>query len=254
MNGELTALDAYTNRVYKIIMLVIPISCLCANISITVLHYPGYYADINEFSMWLFDIVDISFLAIGLYFIKTGFDEKGFVKKQKLLYGKYTAAFIAIIQWNAISYIRPFRDFGAFCLLFTLGEAFFFDNKLVGFTSIGLVISMIISWFLNGERLLPIRDDFFVANMTFRIVCITLTMLCINTVTFFGGKFLVEELEKYVYRDPLTHLLTRRKMNSYINAAYKNASAGKSVFSLMMLDIDDFKKINDTYGHDCGDR
>ncbi|MBR6400385.1 MAG: GGDEF domain-containing protein [Firmicutes bacterium] len=253
MNGELTALDAYTNRVYKIIMLVIPISCLCASITITLLHYLGYYPDINEFLMWLFDIVDISFLVTGLYFIKTGFDKNGFVIRQKLIYGKYTAAIIAIIQWNAISYIWPFRDLWAFCLLFTLGEAFFFDTKLVSFTSLGLVVSMVISWFVKGDLLLPVRDEFFVANMTFRIVCIILTMLCINIVTFFGGKFLVEELEKYVYRDPLTHLLTRRRMDSYINEAYKKATAGTSTFSLMMLDIDDFKRVNDTYGHDCGD-
>ncbi|MCR5625969.1 MAG: GGDEF domain-containing protein [Lachnospiraceae bacterium] len=95
--------------------------------------------------------------------------------------------------------------------------------------------------------------EFFISNMTFRIVCITATMMCINIITFFGGKFLVEELEKYVYTDPLTQLLTRRKMNSCLMQAYEAAEKNEEIFSLLMIDIDDFKKVNDTYGHDCGD-
>ncbi len=254
MERELTVLDAYTNRVYKIIMLIIPFSCLCASTTITVLHYLGYYPIIDRRWMWAFNVMDLVFLAIGIFFVKTGFDGRGIIKKDKLLYGKYFAAIVAIVQWNAISYIWPFRDLWAFSLLFTLGEAFFFDIKVVGFTSAGLVFSTFLSWVINGEYLLPVRDEFFVANMTFRIVCMFLTLMCVNILTFFGGKFLVEELEKYVYHDPLTHLLTRRKMNGYLQKAYAAASGNeKKPFSVFMIDIDDFKEVNDTYGHDCGD-
>lgn len=49
--------------------------------------------------------------------------------------------------------------------------------------------------------------------------------------------------------DPLTHLLNRRSMNTYMEQVVKL----QKPFCLMMADIDDFKKINDTYGHDCGD-
>ncbi|MCR5690614.1 MAG: hypothetical protein K6G62_00130 [Eubacterium sp.] len=185
---ELTVLDAYTKRVYKIIMLIIPFSCLAASTTVTSLHYLGYYDQINEFWMWAFDIMDVLFLILGFFFIKNGFDEDGLVKKNMLVWGKYTAAMIAIVQWNAISYIWPFRDFWAFCLLFTLGEAFFFDIKLVNFTSAGLLISTFVSWIINGEYLLPVRDEYFFANMTFRIICLFMTMMCINIITFFGGK------------------------------------------------------------------
>lgn len=253
MDRDLTVLDAYTKRVYKIIMLIVPFSCIAASVIITYLNYRKLYIDINMPVLTAFDLLDLSFLIVGIFFIKTGFDRNGLVKKKKLISGKYTMALIAIIQWNFISYMCPFRDLWAFCLLFTLGEAFFFDIKLVGFTSVGLTLSTLISWILRGEYLLPVRDDYFLANMVFRIACIILTMACINVITYMGGKFLVEELEKYVYNDPLTHLLTRRKMNAYLKEAYDEASKFSKPFCIMMFDIDDFKQVNDTYGHACGD-
>ncbi len=253
MDRELTVLDAYIRRVYKIIMLIIPSSCLSASITVTTLHYLGYFADIDEKLMWAFNLMDVVFLAIGLFFIRTGFDSEGLVKKDKLFQGKYTAAMIAIVQWNAISYIWPFRDFWAYILLFLLGEAFFFDLKLVGFTSLGLILSTLVSWIVNGDVLLPVPDDYFVANMTFRLVCIFVTVMCINALTFFGSRFLVEELEKYVYRDPLTGLLTRKMMNRYLEEANERVRREKRSYCLLMMDIDDFKSINDTYGHECGD-
>ncbi len=253
MNRELTVLDAYTKRVYKISMLIIACSCQLASFKISSVHFAGFYDNIDERWMWAFNLMDFLFLGVGIFFIRTGFDEDGLVKKSKLIAGKYTAAMIAIIQWNAISYICPFREFWAYILLFILGEAFFFDIRLVMFTSAGLLISTAISWVLNGKYLLPLRDEYFVSNMTFRIICMMSTVICINILTYFGGKFLVEELEKYVYNDPLTHLLTRRKMSGYLQEAFDEASKGDTTFCLLMLDIDDFKKVNDSYGHDCGD-
>lgn len=49
--------------------------------------------------------------------------------------------------------------------------------------------------------------------------------------------------------DALTGLLNRRSMMARFNTAIES----KDNFSVIMCDIDNFKKINDTYGHDCGD-
>lgn len=57
-------------------------------------------------------------------------------------------------------------------------------------------------------------------------------------------------LDKMAGIDALTGLYNRRSMNKFIN----NACVAKKVFSFIMCDIDDFKRINDTYGHQCGDR
>ncbi|MGN0154295.1 MAG: GGDEF domain-containing protein [Lachnospiraceae bacterium] len=54
--------------------------------------------------------------------------------------------------------------------------------------------------------------------------------------------------------DPLTHLLNRRSMDTRLKYVMENAVSTKKTFSLIMADLDDFKRINDTYGHECGDK
>ena len=60
-------------------------------------------------------------------------------------------------------------------------------------------------------------------------------------------------LEQLANYDPLTHLLNRRSMDSYLEESFYRARKKRDRFSIIMADIDDFKKINDTYGHAAGD-
>lgn len=54
-------------------------------------------------------------------------------------------------------------------------------------------------------------------------------------------------------RDPLTQLLNRRFLPSVLSREMALANSGQSTFSVLMLDVDFFKRINDVYGHDSGD-
>ena len=53
--------------------------------------------------------------------------------------------------------------------------------------------------------------------------------------------------------DPLTGLNNRRFLESHLSTMLENARMRRSPLTLMILDIDHFKRVNDTYGHDCGD-
>jgi len=53
--------------------------------------------------------------------------------------------------------------------------------------------------------------------------------------------------------DPLTGLHNRRYMESHLGTLAEQASTRNKPLALMMIDIDFFKVINDTYGHDAGD-
>ena len=62
-----------------------------------------------------------------------------------------------------------------------------------------------------------------------------------------------EELKILAATDPLTKLYNRRYFSKISEDIFNIAKRKKSHLSLIMIDIDKFKKINDTYGHQTGD-
>lgn len=62
-----------------------------------------------------------------------------------------------------------------------------------------------------------------------------------------------EEFRKLSLTDPLTGLYNRRHFDDVMVEEIRISKRHKDTNSLIMIDIDDFKKINDTYGHDMGD-
>jgi len=54
--------------------------------------------------------------------------------------------------------------------------------------------------------------------------------------------------------DPLTGLYNRRYFMDFGNREFETAKRKKGSLSVIMIDIDHFKKVNDRYGHDIGDR
>ena len=61
-------------------------------------------------------------------------------------------------------------------------------------------------------------------------------------------------IQEQANRDYLTKLYNRRYLFEAGNALFSNAKRGNIQLSIAMIDIDFFKKINDTYGHDIGDK
>ena len=54
-------------------------------------------------------------------------------------------------------------------------------------------------------------------------------------------------------RDALTDIYNRGKIEALMDAAMDEAAAQHTEVSLVMLDVDHFKRVNDTYGHETGD-
>lgn len=62
-----------------------------------------------------------------------------------------------------------------------------------------------------------------------------------------------EELESIAFKDPLTKLYNRRGMESYLTASFQVFQRDKDPLCIIMGDVDNFKSVNDLYGHDIGD-
>lgn len=61
-------------------------------------------------------------------------------------------------------------------------------------------------------------------------------------------------LEAELLRDPLTGAYNRRAYDRHVNEEMDRFKRYGTVFSLLMFDVDHFKKVNDSYGHDVGDK
>jgi diguanylate cyclase (GGDEF)-like protein len=64
---------------------------------------------------------------------------------------------------------------------------------------------------------------------------------------------LYDEVSRLAREDPLTGAFNRRKMDELIQAESMRSDRYKTFFSMIIFDLDDFKEINDRYGHDVGD-
>lgn len=62
-----------------------------------------------------------------------------------------------------------------------------------------------------------------------------------------------KQLERVSITDPLTGLANRLRLDSAMKEECKRASKMNKPLSIIMLDIDHFKSVNDTYGHSAGD-
>lgn len=68
------------------------------------------------------------------------------------------------------------------------------------------------------------------------------------------GRLLMDKLRDTSLRDGMTELYNRRFLEEFIDQVMSQAYREKETYSVMMLDVDWFKMVNDTYGHDVGDK
>ena len=64
----------------------------------------------------------------------------------------------------------------------------------------------------------------------------------------------LEKAKEESIKDGLTGVFNRKAFDGYISKLVERNTVTKAPFSLLLLDIDDFKKINDHFGHQTGDR
>lgn len=63
-----------------------------------------------------------------------------------------------------------------------------------------------------------------------------------------------EEMSRVAITDPLTRIMNRRGITVGLLDAMAHAERYRTPLTVAMVDIDHFKEINDTYGHEAGDR
>ncbi len=106
------------------------------------------------------------------------------------------------------------------------------DGKIIGSLNLGD---------RSPDRYEPTKDSFF------------LKQLAVKASISLAGVSIREKISFLATRDPLTLLRNRREMEESLDRELSRSRRHHDPLALVFIDCDDFKLVNDTYGHDCGD-
>ncbi len=136
------------------------------------------------------------------------------------------------------------------------GIALYFLGKKHAFIWLGIIIFLYIFITFGGQILVnntftfpEVRRDL----ESIEELMISFLMLFVTCYIFYTIKDIKQKLSNIALHDQLTGILNRNGIRAFVDYEQRKFKRNKKPFSVMILDIDYFKKINDTYGHDVGD-
>lgn len=99
------------------------------------------------------------------------------------------------------------------------------------------------------EYLDDLRKTFYTNLIASLFITLLVTMIIIYTINIYQNQLL-----QLASEDALTGIANRRKFNEYFERAFKLYHKSIKNITLILIDIDDFKQVNDTFGHLMGDK
>lgn len=190
---------------------------------------------------------------------------------------KYSIAFYSsLLEVLVISFFETFclgLDSGFILYSISMISAIFYFTFVIDVFKKKDIIPLIVSLFCVASyfvsyQLMQVMEPVYVLEETYwtHIFHIFNALVTFTVLIFFSFLFIWEikasqgklasqneMLHEMAHKDPLTHLMNRRSMNQILQQEMDQLKRTGRRFSLILGDIDDFKKVNDTYGHDAGD-
>lgn len=165
-----------------------------------------------------------------------------------------TLAFIAV--WFLMQSASPDTSapYSYETLIFIILFAFFFSGLRFGyacFVGLSSTAAFILTQWMAGMHIHSLYYTSF-----FLLAANAFGTLCLYTLEYMRRReFMAKEMLNYLAeRDPLTGAVNRRAMEFHLEKVWGQAARDSKGVGVMLIDIDHFKKINDTQGHAYGDQ
>ena len=175
--------------------------------------------------------------------------------------------FFAITIALAMAIMAPQIGFQPFATLLAISAFSFMapnTRSLIACWSAGAAASVAVIFYLGPRLSMPTST--LAGQALTGTVVIGLLARCIWIATFFRGlrlrlkeknselNALIERIEFISNRDELTGLANRRSVTCWLDEQIAAVGRTGAPLSIALLDLDHFKKINDSFGHPIGDR
>ena len=222
----------------------------------------------------------ITHIMYFLMFFKTGIDEMAifnifsiifyivtvsvFKYVKEKLYIIYAAIAEVIIHASlATIFVGLVADFGMF-LLMLVTMIFLMPDRKISFLVLGICVLLygtLKLFYLNPEYAvydigISLSKKFYIINIFIGssvLVYVSVIYTMMNNYKECKLRVQNEQLRIMASTDPLTKLSNRRAMQKNLAEICKKSKTTGNKYVIAIGDIDNFKKVNDTYGHDFGD-
>lgn len=160
-----------------------------------------------------------------------------------------------LVIFNFIVYPNPDFLIQSYGIMLFIIIIFLIPNRLLNITLLTL-FTIVIFTVASLKKFNDIEANKILVSVFYNTITIIICFIYNYRCGYTKRKqyLATKELEFLTYNDPLTGLGNRLKLNEDLSRQLKSAKETGSFFSLIIFDIDDFKPINDTYGHIVGDK
>ncbi len=143
-------------------------------------------------------------------------------------------AVASIMVLLALQWRRGIRGAGYFMLAFLLVAAF-------------------VAWGVINQLMGNVAPSLLTYGLPFAIVSTSIVLTIGLADRMREQRHALQDARRRAATDPLTGMLNRRSIVDHLHAVIEEARETNDPVSLLFLDLDHFKRINDTYGHLAGD-